>query len=64
MAWDERGLYIDLTISPKTGGDKVIDLTKGWGPRYPHPLNVDKLPDEELQNIAFLFGGVGDGMLR
>ncbi|KAI0737514.1 hypothetical protein C8Q80DRAFT_1115040 [Daedaleopsis nitida] len=42
------------------GHDHIIDLTKGWGQDYPQPLHLDKFSAGDLQNIAFLFGGVGD----
>ncbi|TFK84369.1 hypothetical protein K466DRAFT_527474 [Polyporus arcularius HHB13444] len=43
------------------GTDDIIDLTQGWGPHDPHPLDLDKLPPEMLSELSFLFGGVGDG---
>ena len=43
------------------GQDDVIDLIRGWGPRNEYPLNLDKLPEDQLSKVAFLFGGVGDG---
>lgn len=43
------------------GTDEVIDLTQGWGPGNRYPFRLDKLPLEFLPNIAFMFGGVGDG---
>ncbi|TFK90199.1 hypothetical protein K466DRAFT_543778 [Polyporus arcularius HHB13444] len=43
------------------GTDAVIDLTEGWDFQSSYPLHVNKLPLDRLSQIAFLFGGVGDG---
>ena len=43
------------------GQDDIIDLTRGWGPRDKYPLDLDTLPPNQLSEVAFLFGGVGDG---
>ncbi|PIL28785.1 hypothetical protein GSI_08829 [Ganoderma sinense ZZ0214-1] len=43
------------------GQDEIIDLTRGWGPRDKYPLDLLKLPESQLSEVAFLFGGVGDG---
>ncbi|KAL1948087.1 hypothetical protein VTO73DRAFT_12162 [Trametes versicolor] len=40
------------------GTDDIIDLTAGWGPEQLYPLKFDKL---QSLDVAFLFGGVGDG---
>ncbi|TFK84368.1 hypothetical protein K466DRAFT_654782 [Polyporus arcularius HHB13444] len=42
------------------GHDPIIDLTAGWL-NHPHPLKIDALPRDKLSELAFLFGGVGDG---
>ncbi|TBU53623.1 hypothetical protein BD310DRAFT_887493 [Dichomitus squalens] len=43
------------------GHDQVIDLVHGWGPQDAYPLYLDRLPADQLSEVAFLFGGVGDG---
>ncbi|KAI0357689.1 hypothetical protein OH77DRAFT_1502792 [Trametes cingulata] len=44
------------------GNDPIIDLLDGWGSRTdPDPLDLNKLPKNCLSEVAFLFGGVGDG---
>ncbi|KAI0366581.1 hypothetical protein BV20DRAFT_1124210 [Pilatotrama ljubarskyi] len=44
------------------GNDPVIDLMDGWGARTDRdPLVLDQLPVDKLSEVAFLFGGVGDG---
>ncbi|KAI1786363.1 hypothetical protein LXA43DRAFT_1034112 [Ganoderma leucocontextum] len=43
------------------GTDDIIDLTAGWGNGYPYPLEISKLPPQRLSDLAFFFGGVGDG---
>ncbi|KAI0724335.1 hypothetical protein C8T65DRAFT_733972 [Cerioporus squamosus] len=43
------------------GTDAVIDLTEGWDFQSSYPLHVNKLPVDLLSEVAFLFGGVGDG---
>ncbi|KAI9060061.1 hypothetical protein FKP32DRAFT_1656899 [Trametes sanguinea] len=50
-----------LTIHTQLGTDEIIDLTSGWGPLEAYPLHLDKLPTDHLSEVAFLFGGVGDG---
>ncbi|KAI0737520.1 hypothetical protein C8Q80DRAFT_1125297 [Daedaleopsis nitida] len=47
----------DITM---VGHDDVIDVTKGWGEQYPQPFQLNELSADDLRNVAFLFGGVGD----
>ncbi|KAI0719798.1 hypothetical protein C8T65DRAFT_802334 [Cerioporus squamosus] len=42
------------------GSDDLIDLTVGWGSSKDCPVNFQKLSIEQLGQVAFLFGGVGD----
>ncbi len=51
----------DALTRSKIGTDAVIDLTEGWDFQSSYPLHVNKLPLDRLSEIAFLFGGVGDG---
>lgn len=39
-----------------------MSLLDDWGPDVKAPIDVKKLSAADLSNIAFLFGGVGDGM--
>lgn len=44
------------------GNDPIINLVDGWGARTePDVLKLNELPKERLSEVAFLFGGVGDG---
>ncbi|OJT04030.1 hypothetical protein TRAPUB_5266 [Trametes pubescens] len=44
------------------GNDPVINLVEGWGSRTESDiLDFNKLSRERLSQMAFLFGGVGDG---
>ncbi|KAI0366579.1 hypothetical protein BV20DRAFT_971757 [Pilatotrama ljubarskyi] len=45
------------------GTDPIINLMDGWGPNStdPDPLELHELPEASLSELAFLFGGVGDG---
>jgi len=45
------------------GHDRIISLVDDWGPGDPFPLGINGLPADKLSGIAFLFGGVGDGMI-
>ncbi|KAL6301519.1 hypothetical protein BKA93DRAFT_796987 [Sparassis latifolia] len=42
------------------GQDRLMSLTDNWGTDYPSPLHLNEMTGDDLQNIAFLFGGVGD----
>ncbi|KAI0719797.1 hypothetical protein C8T65DRAFT_826784 [Cerioporus squamosus] len=42
------------------GHDDLKDLTAGWGEQFPQPLDLSKFFVEEMHDIAFLYGGVGD----
>ncbi|RPD61780.1 hypothetical protein L226DRAFT_506692 [Lentinus tigrinus ALCF2SS1-7] len=42
------------------GTDDLIDLTEGWGSEKSYPVKFEKLSSEQLGQVAFLFGGVGD----
>ena len=33
----------------------------GWGSDKPYPVKLEQLSTEQLGQISFLFGGVGDG---
>lgn len=43
------------------GHDHIISLFQGWGPDDPDPLMYKRMSTSQLSQIAFLFGGVGDG---
>ncbi|KAH9916972.1 uncharacterized protein BXZ73DRAFT_80940 [Epithele typhae] len=69
--WDEtRTATLRMDKSSRTiqsgfypiGHDALIDLVDGWGPFAPQsPFKLDQLSLGQLSEIAFLFGGVGDG---
>ncbi|KAF9653241.1 hypothetical protein BDM02DRAFT_3125707 [Thelephora ganbajun] len=44
-----------------TGTDNVMSLAHGWGSHETIPLRASSCSDQQLSNINFLFGGVGDG---
>lgn len=41
-----------------------MSLFKDWGPDDPHPLMYKQMSTSQLSQIAFLFGGVGDGRIQ
>jgi hypothetical protein len=38
-----------------------MSLIDDWGPEDEFPLQLKELSAEELRDLSFLFGGVGDG---
>lgn len=56
---------MSLTVpkfNEQIGNDPIINLVDGWGARTePDVLNFNEFPREQLSEVAFLFGGVGDG---
>ena len=52
-----------LTVCRQMGTDKIMSIAHGWGTFEDVPLNISSYSDEQLSNIDFLIGGVGDGAL-
>ena len=44
------------------GHDDPLSIVDDYGPYSVSPLKLDNLSDEMLSNLAFFFGGVGDGV--
>ena len=44
------------------GTDGIMSFAHGWDSHEAVPLKPSSYSDEQLSNINFLFGGVGDGM--
>lgn len=40
-----------------------MSLFSDWGPESKYPLKIEQLSTDQLSNISFLFGGIGDGSL-
>ena len=40
-----------------------MSLFSDWGPEAKYPLKIEQLSTDQLSNISFLFGGIGDGSL-
>lgn len=45
----------------QVGMDDIINLFQGRGPQDQCPLDLSLMSKDDLSNLAFLFGGVGDG---
>lgn len=43
------------------GHDPPMSIVDDYGPNFPSPMQLDMLPIDVLSNLAFFFGGVGDG---
>ena len=41
--------------------DQIINLLDGWGPGNPDTFDIESLSLERVSEVAFMFGGVGDG---
>lgn len=50
-----------LTDCRQTGTDEIISIAHGWGSHETVPLKISAYSNEQLSNINFLTGGVGDG---
>ncbi|GBE90091.1 hypothetical protein SCP_1801150 [Sparassis crispa] len=44
----------------KIGHDYPMSLVDNWGKDYPIPLNINQMQKDQLSELAFLLGGVGD----
>ncbi|KIJ64313.1 hypothetical protein HYDPIDRAFT_112299 [Hydnomerulius pinastri MD-312] len=43
------------------GMDSLMSLVDDWGPKHPDPIKFNTLTNEQLQQLSFMFAGVGDG---
>ena len=54
-------LEVDWHVSSTTGQDESESLLQRNENNDAQSIVLDKLDDDELSSLAFLFGGVGDG---
>ena len=43
------------------GHDPPMSIVDDYGPNFPSPMDSEDISIDVLSNLAFFFGGVGDG---
>ena len=59
MTWS---FFLSFAIpNAQIGQDRPMSLMDDWGEGDQFPFNLNSLSPVKLSQVAFLFGGVGDG---